>query len=95
MTDREKIIKGLECCASVVTMCKECPYEIGQCTKVKEDALDYIAELEERIAIMTEGKPEVVCCKDCKHYYKGNCLSDDTIYWCREPEWFCADGERK
>ena len=58
VTDREKIIKGLECSASPVTMCKECPYGIGQCTKVKEDALDYIAELEERIAIMMEGEKE-------------------------------------
>ena len=54
----QMIQKGLECCASPVTMCKECPYGLGQCTKVKEDALDYIAELEERIAIMTEGKEE-------------------------------------
>lgn len=37
----------------------------------------------------------VVRCKDCKHYYKGHCQSDDTVYWCRDKEWFCADGERK
>ena len=37
----------------------------------------------------------VVRCRECKHYHKGHCICDDTIYWYREPEWFCADGERK
>ena len=36
-----------------------------------------------------------VRCMDCKHYYKGHCQCDDTIYWCREPDWFCADGKRR
>lgn len=36
----------------------------------------------------------IVRCKDCKHYYKGHCQCEDTIYWNRDPEWFCADGER-
>ena len=53
----KKIKEGLECCASPVTMCAECPY-IGICAQVKADALDLIEELEERIAIMTEGQDD-------------------------------------
>ena len=40
------------------------------------------------------GYVQVVRCKDCKHYYKGHCQCENTIYWNRDPEWFCADGER-
>ena len=45
--------------------------------------------------------PEIVHCKDCKHYcYYGlssDTVSECTIGHCETPdgEWFCADGERK
>ena len=91
----KRIKKGLECCASPVTMCKECPYGVGQCTKVKEDALVYIEELEERVAIMTEGQPEVVRCKDCWKRDHDNCPFYDTLDFKPDDEWFCADGEVK
>ena len=101
MRKAKRIKKGLECCASPVTMCKECPYGIGQCTKVKEDALVYIEELEERVAIMTEGQPEVVRCKDCKHGERPPTFNYyPNLTWCNKYErshdddWFCADGER-
>ena len=38
---------------------------------------------------------EIVRCRECKHYHKDYCMCDDTIYWYREPDWFCVDGERK
>ena len=63
-----------------------------------------VEELEERIAIMTEGK-DVVPCKDCKHGENCN-LNIGDLYYCEEnigtfgsavheADWFCADGERK
>ena len=67
--------------------------------KVINDLQEQIEELEERLAIVLEGQPEIVRCKDCKH-------GDDTIIngkylfkTCgginHEPDWFCADGEAK
>lgn len=46
-------------------------------------------------AMRQAGITELVRCKDCKHYYKGHCQCEDTIYWNRDPEWFCADGVKK
>ena len=48
MTDREKVIKGLEHCGQP-TECDGCPYdsEVGGCfTKLKEDALELLKEQE-------------------------------------------------
>ena len=43
MTDREKVIKGLECCIKRnpddKTMCGECPYEGACLNRLKADAL--------------------------------------------------------
>ena len=41
---------------------------------------------------------EIVRCKDCKWFIKkfeneGRCIKHDNDY--HEPDWFCADGERK
>lgn len=66
--------------------------------KVINDLQMQIEELEERLAIVLEGQPEIVRCKDCKHGEKAN-----NVYLCgksrgfglaHEPDWFCADGER-
>lgn len=50
MTDREKVIKGLECC-NAGTMCDECDYHISQfCLhELKADALALIREQQEEI----------------------------------------------
>lgn len=47
--------------------------------------------------ISEEIKPvgELVRCRDCANYYKGHCQCDDTVYWCREPDFYCADGVKK
>ena len=74
------------------------------CRVAVVDAIKLIEEQEERIAIMTESKPEVVMCKDCKHYCAtpGYCAYDRIWQknkghiwgmYCK-PDWFCADGER-
>ena len=59
-----------------------------------------------RSITMVEGKPhvetyseqELVRCKDCKWYHQayaneGRCVNHDNDF--HNPDWFCADGERK
>ena len=51
MTDREKVIKGLECCGETMT-CNQCPYdsEMGGCFRnLKADALNLLKEQEPRV----------------------------------------------
>ena len=45
-------------------------------------------------------QPEIVRCKDCKHYKDGFCYNpntydDEKTRGNTSPNWFCADGERK
>lgn len=62
---------------------------------------DYIVELREEEAdeLMDDHwVGELVRCKDCKWFYQpfkseGRCLNHDNDY--HEPNWFCADGERR
>lgn len=59
MTDREKVIKGLECCINDKPFyhahCTECPYNglipdsLGGCTKLYCDALELLKEQEQRL----------------------------------------------
>ena len=55
MPDREKVIKGLECCTMMTTLeypyrCKECPYQINgnPCERftIMKDALELLKEQE-------------------------------------------------
>ena len=72
MTDREKAIKGLECCGETMN-CNECPYdsEIGGCfTNLKADALNLLKEQEPKQMWLCNGE---LCCPQCgalcKSYY--------------------------
>ena len=98
MTDREKVIKGLEVCRDMdnppgyrFTSCDpDCPYHGNGCArKLKEDALALLKE------------QDVVQCKDCEDA----CICSDDWVICthidsngndKHPaDWFCADGERR
>ena len=102
MSDIGKILKALEICDDE-SFCSGCPYyEEGSDCKCFTDARELITAQRDKIALLTAAigdhgtvVGELVRCRDCKHYYKGHCQADDTIYWCREPDWFCADGERQ
>lgn len=74
MIDREKVIKGLECCINDKPFyhahCAECPYNglitdnLGGCTKLYRDALVLLKEQEESIPVSwleekLEGHPEL------------------------------------
>ena len=84
MPDRGKYIKILsKAVKTVKEFNEEAPIKISlQCV---EDILELLKE-----------KPQIVRCKDCKHYPDGSGTK-----WtpCREiivpPCWFCADGEKK
>lgn len=57
MKTPEEIKKALAMCEDLIAGCKDCPYgEVDcRCMKSKDiDALEYIEQLEERIAIMEE-----------------------------------------
>lgn len=102
MQDRDKIIKGLECCQISMSeedpfaMCEDCPYKdislfVDCCRSVMcKDAVELIKTQE-----------EVVHCKDCKHSTDYSAMYQVRPYkcekhsWFREADWFCADGERR
>jgi len=105
MTDREKVIKGLECCAHTDgSNCKYCPYDITgeDCTALM--AMDALALLKEQEPLR---QPEIVRCKDCKHATMTAdgkmckyCAMDTDDFGDQrdvyhDANWFCADGERK
>ena len=99
MTNKQ-VKDAMEQCSKTIE-CLGCPYEdCAACkTAIIRDALRIIDELEERIAIITEGQPEVVLCKDCVHSRRlpspWNDLICDNINNDVKEEWFCADGKRK
>lgn len=59
-----------------------------------EDLQKELEELEERVAIMSEGKPDVIRCKDCK-YWNGERERCWKIGQFTKEDWFCAEAERK
>lgn len=105
MTDRNKVIKGLEVCIGMD--CTECQYgKEGHGHKdcierLCTDALSLLKEQDncENCAIAIEDRQYVVRCKDCKHGYE--CLPPCDDRFCilydqrHDKEWFCADGERE
>ena len=79
MTDREKVVKGLEVCTTSPCYCKDCPY-------VKGCALDSQQVMEDALALLKEQEPLAVndpgaICPNCKWplypedhpHYCGNC----------------------
>lgn len=92
MTDRENVIKGLECCTGDLS-CTKCPYhEEEYCRSALErDALELLKERE-----------NIVRCKTCKYWddtsecrYIGGWCFCDRLKFSTSPDWYCADGEEK
>ena len=59
MSDREKIIKGLDVCFNLQTKCSECPYNdielVSECTQsLGNDTINLLKEQEETIASYAE-----------------------------------------
>lgn len=62
---------------------------------------DYEYEMHKAVLAMLKTQPQIVRCKDCKHYVHvrtdtaGYCTKDSSCWVFRDLDWFCADGERK
>ena len=83
MTDREKVLTGLECLITDEVPCNECPYDKKRSYCIKSIAKDALAllkeqesviealksDLDETLAVLGE-YAEIVRCKECKH--RGN-----------------------
>lgn len=95
MVDREKVIKGLECCIDPLkARCPECPYYPCYDQDTTSEQL-----LADALELLKEQEP--VRCKDCK--IRGNINLCPIVYiekteqftaLCTD-DWFCADGERR
>lgn len=87
MPDREKVVAGLTMLADRKN---DNSCEGLKCCKIAEDTLDLL-----------QSQPQIVRCKDCKHYVHvrndaaGYCAKDSSCWVFRDLEWFCADGEKK
>ena len=91
MPDREKVIKGLECCSAVPEHdCENCPYD--------QETGDYICgsrEMKREAIELLKEQEAVVRCRDCKHHDDDFPCELHTIDGSANDEWFCADGEQK
>jgi len=61
--------------------------------------IDYVAAFDKAIEILKQ--PEIVRCEDCKYWAGNGANVHELPYWLpckgvmREPDYFCADGERR
>lgn len=98
MPDREKVLKGMECCLNFGDCQKQCNYfpDHGCDIELMHDALELL-----------KAQEQIVRCKDCKHGELTKNARDEVVIKCEEicwlcrlprlmePDWFCADGERR
>lgn len=104
MSEREKVIKGLECCIlrdqDDHARCSQCSYESNCVNRLKMDALELLSDPD---------RVRVVRCSDCRFWEPPTDIEADdgsTMGHCRndyapcqnqqtDMNWFCADGERE
>ena len=100
MTDREKVILALELCRydpdpgqekKWYHSCLKCPY----CTDRNGMEMNCAQMYTDAIALLREQEPEIVRCKDCKHYDQDTQSCNNGLDGIFLPDWFCADGERR
>lgn len=97
MAEREKVLTGLECCInSLYDPCPHhCPYH-AECT----NRVSFAPLLADSVKLLKE-LPDIVRCKDCKHFYSEVKNEFTTYIGCNAmhdtwgENWFCADGERR
>ena len=92
MIDREKVIKGLECCNHEIPKCEKCPYNDG------EDTCPTLRTLfDDALALLKAQEPRVTC-SVCKY---GRCLSGEWFCFMigtnrygkrvTDGNWYCKD----
>ena len=94
--DREKVIEGLKKIIDDDWMWKHADYYAS----LISDAVKLLKEQDncENCSIAIEDRQPVVRCKDCEHsksYSNGKMFGCEFGNGLREPDWFCADGERR
>lgn len=81
MHDREKVIKGLECCgySRFMDKCQECPYDGKDCFKrLKTDALTLLKEQEPKSGHWVDKCCRDFRCSECGHrLVKNNWVRSD------------------
>ena len=101
------------------TQCGDCPYFDPDCSvsvckqQLCDDALALLKEQEHKDRMFhaleedwkrLKEQPQIVRCKDCKHYRKSTRYPDTNLImdYCainmitgKDDNWFCADGERR
>ena len=96
MADLDKVIRGWERCqecrmypAGLSQAYVDCEYTIG--LYCAQDKL-----IRETLEVLKEQK-SIVRCKDCKHgrQYAADCVACEYEELAKDPDWYCADGERK
>ncbi len=99
MTERERTIKGLECCikADDIDCPKGCPF-YKECFTVNGSS-PFFPALRAALKLLKE-LPDIVRCGECKHYKDGFCYNpsaydDEITCGNTSPDWYCADGKRR
>lgn len=95
-----------EMVGNVLVLLKEQQQQIWEL----QDQVEYLTDKlkEQKFLVDSDGKitplPVVVRCKDCKHFDIGidvdgkkfyKCIGSVKAYGGTEPDWFCADGEKR
>ena len=91
MIDRDKVLKGLECCCSMTgEACRQCPYD-EECAEMigsgsahlRADALELLKTQQKEIEKLTQARHSKVVCRDCGFTYDTALYkSDVTVYKC-------------
>ena len=91
MTDRESTLKGL----TEISEYMRAKADIAGIGKGKEVFDSWYRAAEDALDLLREQEPEIVLCKDYKHYDPDTQSCNDGLDGIFLPDWFCADGERR
>ena len=91
MTDREKVIGLLQ---EMAEYFRECRNNASFASKAENHFWELQNAATEAVDLLKE-LPEIVRCKDCKHYDSNTQSCNNGLDDIFLPDWFCADGERR
>ena len=84
---KEEVVRALRRLAS-----SKKQYWVGE--EHNQTELEGLQELASESLKLIESQPEVVMCKDCRHY-DGYVCKHEVRVRSREPEWHCADAWKR
>lgn len=96
MSDREKVIKGIQECDLNGGLIGNCPYKgILLLLKEQEKENSRIAKEYLNLVKVASKQPKIVLCKDCAKYDRKTGICSSGINHGYSETWFCADSEPK